>query len=60
MAEEDALQGDPEIQSGTQEPDPVNAVPTKDDEGNVGDGTGEGAATGDATGTNPHTSNPDL
>lgn len=60
MAEDDALKGDPEIQSGTQDPDPVNAPTTKDDDGNVGDGTGEGAATGDATGTNPHTGNPDL
>lgn len=60
MAEDDALKGDPEIQSGTEEPDPVNTVPTKDDEGNVGDGTGEGAATGSATGSNPNTGNPDL
>jgi len=51
MAEEtDAPQGDPDIKSGTEEPDPANAPTTKDDEGNVGDGTGEGDA-GPASGT---------
>lgn len=55
----DALQGDPDITSGTAEPAPVNAPTTKDDEGNVGDGTGEGAVTGDATGANPKTDSPD-
>lgn len=60
MAEEqDALQGDPGIKSGTEAPNPVNAPTTADDEGNVGDGTGEGAVTEDATSTNPKTDNPD-
>lgn len=59
MAEEDALQGDPDITSGTDEPNPVNAPTTEEDEGNVGDGTGEGAVTDSATGTNPKTDNPD-
>ncbi len=60
MADEtDALQGDPDITSGTESPNPVNAPTTKDDDGNVGDGTGEGAVTGDATDTNPKTDNPD-
>jgi hypothetical protein len=46
----DALQGDPDITSATDEPDPVNAPTTPEDEGNVGDGTGEGDA-GPASGT---------
>jgi hypothetical protein len=57
--ESDALQGDPDVKSGTGELDPVNAPTTKDDEGNPGDGTGEGAVTKDATSTNPKTDNPD-
>lgn len=57
--EEDALQGDPDITSGTDAPNPVNAPTTEEDDGNVGDGTGEGAVTDDATGTNTKTDNPD-
>ncbi|MGH2918966.1 MAG: hypothetical protein ACRDLS_10280 [Solirubrobacteraceae bacterium] len=57
--EKDSLQGDPDITSGTADPDPVNAPTTPEDEGNVGDGTGEGAVTDDATDTNPKTENPD-
>jgi len=56
--EEDALKGE-DITSGTAEPNPVNAPTTEEDDGNVGDGTGEGAVTDDATGTNPKTENPD-
>jgi hypothetical protein len=59
MEEQDALQGDPDITSGTEAPNPVNAPTTEEDDGNVDDGTGEGAVTGDATGTNPKTDNPD-
>ncbi|MDQ3678602.1 MAG: hypothetical protein M3401_17690 [Actinomycetota bacterium] len=58
--ERDALQGDPDIQSGTTEPDPVNAPTTEDDDGGVGEGTGEGAVTGDATDDNPETDAPEL
>jgi hypothetical protein len=57
--EEDALQGDADITSGTEAPNPVNAPTTEEDDGGVGEGTGEGAVTGDATGTNPKTGNPD-
>lgn len=60
MAEEqDALQGDQDIKSGTEDPNPVNAPTTEEDDGNVGDGTGEGAVTDGATGTNPKTGSPD-
>lgn len=48
--ERDALQDDPEIKSGTDDPNPVNAPTSPEDEGNVGDGTGEGDA-GPASGT---------
>jgi hypothetical protein len=41
---------DPDVTSGTEEPNPVNAPTTEEDEGNVGDGTGEGYA-GPASGT---------
>jgi hypothetical protein len=46
----DALQDDSDVTSGTETPNPVNAPTTPEDEGNVGDGTGEGDA-GPASGT---------
>jgi len=63
MAEEqDALQGDPDIQSGTETPDFVEDQTTEGDEGETGnapDSTSTGAATDDATGSNPATDSPD-
>ena len=64
MAEEDALQGDPEIQSGTETPDFVKeSGDNAGDEGeqdNAPDSTATGAATDGATGDNPNTDAPDL
>ena len=63
MAEEDALQGDPEIQSGTETPDFVEDEGKSGDEGeqdNAPDSTATGAATDGATGDNPNTDAPDL
>ena len=63
MAEEDALQGDPEIQSGTETPDFVKDEGKSGDEGeqdNAPDSTATGAATDGATGDNPNTDAPDL
>jgi len=64
MAEEDALQGDPEIQSGTETPDFVEeSGDNAGDEGeqdNAPDSTATGAATDGATGDNPNTDAPDL
>ncbi len=48
--DEDALKDDPDVTSGTADPNPVNAPTTPEDEGNPGDGTGEGDA-GPASGT---------
>lgn len=47
---EDALKDVDETKSGDEPPNPVNAPTTPDDEGKVGDGTGEGDA-GPASGT---------
>lgn len=44
MSDEDALKDVDEIKSGDETPDPVNSPTTPEDEGNVGDGTGEGDA----------------
>ena len=63
MAEEDALQGDPEIQSGTETPAFVQDGSNAGDEGeqdNAPDNTSTGAVTDDATGDNPKTDAPDL
>jgi len=65
MAEEkDALQGDPEIQSGTETPDFVQESGSHaGDEGeqdNAPDNTSTGAVTDGATGDNPKTDAPDL
>ena len=63
MAEEDALQGDPEIQSGTETLDFVKDEGKSGDEGeqdNAPDSTATGAATDGATGDNPNTDAPDL
>ena len=63
MAEEqDALQGDVEIQSGTETPDFVKDPSTAGDEGeqhNAPENTSEGAVTGGATDTNPETDDPE-
>jgi hypothetical protein len=47
--QEDTLK-DVDIKSGTAEPNPANSPTTPDDEGKVGDGTGEGDA-GPASGS---------
>jgi hypothetical protein len=47
---EDAQKGDPDITSGDEPGTPVHSPTIPDDEGNVGDGTGEGDA-GPASGT---------
>ena len=64
MAEEDALKGDPEIESGTETPAFVQESGSHaGDEGeqdNAPDNTSTGAATDDATGDNPKTDAPDL
>ncbi len=53
---EDALKGADDIKSGTEEGTPVHSPTIPEDEGNVGDGTGEGEAA-DAAG-NTATGNP--
>ena len=50
MTDEDALKGEDDIKSGTEEGTPVHAPTIPEDEGNTGDGTGEGNA-GPASGT---------
>jgi len=64
MTEEDALQGDPEIQSGTETPDfvqePGSHAGDEGEQGNAPDNTSTGAVTGDATDDNPKTDEPDL
>jgi hypothetical protein len=47
---EDALKGVDDIKSGDEEGTPAHSPTTPEDEGNVGDGTGEGNA-GPASGT---------
>jgi len=47
---EDALKGVDEVKSGDEEGTPVHSPTIPEDEGNVGDGTGEGEA-GPASGT---------
>lgn len=41
---DDTLKNVDEIKSGDETPNPVNSPTTPDDEGKVGDGTGEGDA----------------
>ena len=47
---EDALKGGEDVTSGTESDTPVHSPTIPEDEGNVGDGTGEGEA-GPASGT---------
>jgi hypothetical protein len=49
---EDALKDAEDIKSGDEEGTPVHSPTIPEDEGNVGDGTGEGYA-GPASGTSP-------
>ena len=49
-AGEDVLKDVDEVKSGTESDTPVHSPTIPEDEGNVGDGTGEGAA-GPASGT---------
>jgi hypothetical protein len=63
MTEEDALKGDPEIQSGTETPafvqEPGSNAGDEGEQDNAPDNTSTGAVT-DATGDNPKTDAPDL
>lgn len=62
MAEEDALQGDPDITSGTETPDfvqePGSHAGDEGEQDNAPDSTSTGEVA-DATGTNPKTEDPE-